>query len=70
MSGEVGGRGIALGNRALLDELEALGVLLVFDRILDMSRTATNVFGDACCTVIVARLQGEELPRLERSRSD
>ena len=50
--------------------IEALGVLLVFDRILDMSRTATNVFGDACCTVIVARLQGEELPRLERSRSD
>jgi Na+/H+-dicarboxylate symporter len=47
--------------------IEALGVLLVFDRILDMSRTATNVFGDACCTVIVARLQGEELPRLERN---
>jgi Na+/H+-dicarboxylate symporter len=47
--------------------IEAIGVLLVFDRILDMSRTATNVFGDACCTVIVARLQGEELPRLERS---
>ena len=46
--------------------IEALGVLLVFDRILDMSRTATNVFGDACCTVIVSRLQGEELPLLER----
>jgi Na+/H+-dicarboxylate symporter len=49
--------------------IEALGVLLVFDRILDMSRTATNVFGDACCTVIVARLQGEELPRLDRNNS-
>jgi len=47
--------------------IEALGVLLVFDRILDMSRTATNVFGDACCTVIVARLQGEELPQLDRN---
>ena len=47
--------------------IEAIGVLLVFDRILDMSRTATNVFGDACCTVIVARLQGEELPRLARA---
>ena len=46
--------------------IEAIGVLLVFDRLLDMSRTATNVFGDACCTVIVARLQGEELPMLER----
>jgi Na+/H+-dicarboxylate symporter len=46
--------------------IEAIGVLLVFDRLLDMSRTATNVFGDACCTVIVARLQDEELPLLER----
>jgi len=45
--------------------LEAIGVLLVFDRILDMSRTATNVFGDACCTVIVSRPQGEELPLLD-----
>jgi Na+/H+-dicarboxylate symporter len=44
--------------------VEAIGVLLVFDRILDMSRTATNVFGDACATVIVSRLQGEELPAL------
>jgi Na+/H+-dicarboxylate symporter len=46
--------------------IEALGVLLVFDRILDMLRTATNVFGDACCAVIVARLQGEELPALQK----
>ena len=45
--------------------VEAIGVLLVFDRILDMSRTATNVFGDACCTVIISRLQGEELPLLD-----
>jgi len=45
--------------------VEALAVLLVFDRVLDMARTATNVFGDACCAVIVARLQGEELPILK-----
>jgi Na+/H+-dicarboxylate symporter len=49
--------------------IEAIGVLLVFDRVLDMSRTATNVFGDACCTVIVARLQGEDLPLLARDNS-
>jgi Na+/H+-dicarboxylate symporter len=49
--------------------IEAIGVLLVFDRILDMSRTATNVFGDACCCVIVARLQGEDLPQLAREES-
>jgi len=35
---------------------EALGALLVFDRLLDMCRTAVNVFADACCAVIVARL--------------
>jgi Na+/H+-dicarboxylate symporter len=40
--------------------VEAIGVLLVFDRILDMARTAVNVFGDACCAVIVARLDGEK----------
>ena len=40
--------------------IEALGVLLVFDRILDMARTSINVWGDACCATIVARLEGEE----------
>ena len=40
--------------------VEAIGVLLVFDRILDMCRTAVNIFGDSCCAVIVARLDGEQ----------
>lgn len=40
--------------------LEALGVLLVFDRLLDMMRTSVNVFGDSCGAVIVARLEGED----------
>jgi Na+/H+-dicarboxylate symporter len=40
--------------------IEALGVLLVFDRILDMARTSINVWGDASCATIVARLEGEE----------
>ena len=40
--------------------LEAIGVLFVFDRVLDMARTAVNVFGDACCATIIARLEGEE----------
>jgi proton glutamate symport protein len=48
--------------------IEALGVLLVFDRILDMLRTSINVLGDACCTVVVARLQGEELPLLQNDK--
>jgi Na+/H+-dicarboxylate symporter len=39
--------------------LEAIGVLFIFDRILDMLRTALNVFGDAAGAVVVARLEGE-----------
>lgn len=38
---------------------EAVGVLLVFDRILDMARTSINVWGDCTCATIVARLSGE-----------
>jgi Na+/H+-dicarboxylate symporter len=38
---------------------EAIGVLLVLDRLLDMMRTAVNVLADAACAVIVARLSGE-----------
>lgn len=38
---------------------EAIGVLLVLDRPLDMLRTAVNVLADGACAVIVARLEGE-----------
>lgn len=37
---------------------EAVGVLFVFDRILDMARTAVNVYSDATCAVIVAQRSG------------
>jgi Na+/H+-dicarboxylate symporter len=40
--------------------VEAIGILMVFDRILDMCRTSINIWGDCCCATIVARLQGEE----------
>ncbi len=40
--------------------VEAIGMLLVTDRILDMIRTAVNVFSDSCCAVIVARTEGEK----------
>jgi proton glutamate symport protein len=39
--------------------LEGIGLLLVTDRILDMMRTAVNVFSDTCCAVIVASTEGE-----------
>ncbi len=39
--------------------LEAVGLILVVDRVLDMCRTAVNVFSDSCCAVTIARLEGE-----------
>jgi proton glutamate symport protein len=51
--------GIAVILAAVGLPTEAIGVLLVLDRLLDMCRTAVNVFADAACSVIVARLEGE-----------
>jgi Na+/H+-dicarboxylate symporter len=41
--------------------LEGIGMILAVDRLLDMLRTAVNVWGDTCGTVVVARLEGEQL---------
>jgi proton glutamate symport protein len=38
---------------------EGIGLLLAVDRILDMFRSATNLFADGCCAVLVARSEGE-----------
>lgn len=37
----------------------AIAVLFSVDRLLDMSRTAVNIFGDSCGAVIIARTEGE-----------
>ena len=50
--------------RAVNLPLEGIGMILAVDRILDMLRTAVNVWGDACGTAVVARLEGEELNRI------
>ena len=47
--------------------VEAIGVLFVFDRILDMARTSVNVLGDGCCAVIVAAGEGEKIALPEDS---
>lgn len=39
--------------------LEAIGLILVVDRILDMCRTSVNVFSDSCAAVTIAKLEGE-----------
>lgn len=38
--------------------VEAIGIIMGIDRILDMSRTAVNITGDAVCTTIVAHQAG------------
>ena len=40
---------------------QAVIVLLAVDRLLDMSRTAVNVFGDSCCALVVAKSEGEKV---------
>ena len=41
--------------------LEGIGLILAVDRILDMFRTATNVWSDSCGSVVIAKSEGEEL---------
>jgi Na+/H+-dicarboxylate symporter len=40
--------------------IEAIGMILVVDRILDMCRTSVNVFSDSCGAVIIGRSEGEQ----------
>jgi proton glutamate symport protein len=41
--------------------LEGVGLILAVDRILDMFRTAVNVWSDSCGTVVIAKSEGEHL---------
>lgn len=41
--------------------LEGIGLILAVDRILDMFRTATNVWSDSCGAVVIAKSEGEKL---------
>lgn len=51
--------------------VEGIGLILAVDRILDMMRTATNVWSDSAGAVIIAKRQGEtgilEDPQTRRS---
>jgi Na+/H+-dicarboxylate symporter len=38
-----------------------IGLLLAVDRLLDMTRTAVNVFSDSCGAVVIAKSEGEDL---------
>lgn len=39
--------------------VEAIALIMGIDRILDMTRTAVNITGDAVCTTIVANMNGD-----------
>ncbi|WP_423127425.1 dicarboxylate/amino acid:cation symporter [Gaoshiqia sp. Z1-71] len=41
--------------------LEGVGLILAVDRILDMYRTAVNVWSDSCAAVVIAKSEGETL---------
>ena len=41
--------------------IEAIGLIWVTDRVLDMCRTATNVYSDTCGAVIISRTEGEKI---------
>jgi Na+/H+-dicarboxylate symporter len=40
--------------------IEGIGLILAVDRLLDMCRTAVNVFSDSCAALIIARSEGED----------
>lgn len=40
--------------------VEGIGLILAVDRVLDMCRTAVNVFSDSCAALVVARWEGEK----------
>jgi Na+/H+-dicarboxylate symporter len=41
--------------------LEAIAIVMATDRVLDMMRTAVNIFGDSCGAAIIARTEGEKI---------
>ncbi len=50
---------LILKNSGIPNAEVAVVTLLAVDRLLDMSRTAVNVYSDSCAAVIVARSEGE-----------
>lgn len=52
---------IILTNSGIPGADTAVVVLLAVDRLLDMTRTAVNVFGDSCAALVVAKSEGEDV---------
>ena len=41
--------------------LEGIGLVMGIDRFVDMFRTMINITGDAVCTLVIAKTEGEQL---------
>jgi proton glutamate symport protein len=52
---------LILKSSGIPDADTAVVALLAVDRLLDMSRTAVNIYSDSCAAVIVAKSEGETL---------
>jgi len=52
---------IIMNNSGIPGANNAILALFAVDRLLDMSRTAVNVFGDSCAAVVIAKSEGETL---------
>jgi proton glutamate symport protein len=65
---------LILKNSGVPNAEIAVVALLAVDRLLDMSRTAVNVFGDSCAAVVIAKSEGEKVleqeENAERSTSE
>ena len=51
---------IIVNNVGIENSAAVIGMLLAVDRLLDMSRTAVNIFSDSCAAVVIARSEGEQ----------
>ena len=47
--------------------VEAIGVVWITDRLLDMCRTAVNVYSDTVGAIVIAKSEGEEPYSMEPS---
>lgn len=59
---------LILKNSGIPGAEMAVVSLLAVDRLLDMSRTAVNVFSDSCAAVVIARSEGETVLEAPRER--
>lgn len=69
----VPGVGLLMLSMVLLQvglPVEGIAIIIGIDRILDMLRTAINITGDACCTVIIAKSEGEFDEKVYYDNSD